>query len=178
MSTSEILQYQQGTDVALPPDGFEQVTNPLGPPKRTSSRFAHFPDDIYDTSSETHLARFLKVLLGDAGVAQLHKRNLLARLQQTMGGINFFDLDAFYGAVLGVRRRATELLPKDPTRETLTPEEWDQTRIRDGSYRSRIEQFAKALNLGATVRGIEATAEALLGCQCDVYESWRQDDRI
>ncbi len=178
MSTSEILQYQQGTDVALPPDGFEQVTNPLGPPKRTSSRFAHFPDDIYDTSSETHLARFLKVLLGDAGVAQLHKRNLLARLQQTMGGINFFDLDAFYGAVLGVRRSATELLPKDPTRETLTPEEWDQTRIRDGSYRSRIEQFAKALNLGATIRGIEATAEALLGCQCDVYESWRQDDRI
>lgn len=178
MATSEILQYQQGTDVALPPEGFEQVTNPLGPPKRTSSRLAHFPDDIYDTSAETHIARFMKVLLGDSGVAQLHKRNLLARLQQTMGGINFFDLDAFYGAVLGVRRREAELLIKDPLNETLTPEEWDQARIRDGSYRSRIEQFAKALNMGATIRGIEATAEALLGCQCDVYESWRQDDRI
>lgn len=175
---SDILDYQQGNDVALPPDGFEQVTNPLGPPKRTTSRFAHFPEEIYDTSAETHLSRFMKVLLGDAGVSQLHKRNLLARLQQTMGGINFFDLDAFYGAVLGVRRRATELLVKDPAVDHLTPEEWDQARIRDGSYRSRIEQFAKALNLGATVKGIEATAEALLGCQCDVYESWRQDDRI
>lgn len=178
MSINEILQYQQGSEVAPVPEGFEQVTNPLGPPKRSASRFAHFPDEIYDLSAETHIARFLKVLLGDAGVSQLHKRMMLARLQQTLGGINFFDLDAFYGAVLGVRRRSTELLAKNPATDSITPTEWDQIRIRDGAYRSRIEQFAKALNLGSTIRGIEAVAEALLGCQCDVYESWRKDDSI
>jgi hypothetical protein len=174
---SELILYQQGTDVAPAPDGFDQATNPLVPSSHSVSRLIHFTDGVYDTSSESHLMRLLKVLLGDVGVSQLHKRNLLARLQQTMGGIHFFDLDSFYGAVFGARRRKVEILGADPATDSLTPEEWDQGRIRDGAYRSRIEQFAKALNLGATVDGIEAVAEALLGVQVDVIESWKRDEK-
>jgi len=175
---AEIIEYQQGTIAASVPDGFMPVTNPLHPALRTSNRFAHFSSDAYDLSAESHLSRLLKVLLGDAGVGQLQKRFLLARIQSTIGGTNFFDLDSFYGAILGVRRKREELLLANPTTDTMTPDAWDIARIRDGSFRSRIEQFARGLNNGATKRGMEGALEALLGCEVDVVEMWERDDQI
>lgn len=175
---AEIIEYQQGTSSAAVPDGYTPVTNPIHPALRTSNRLAHFSADVYDTSAESHLSRLLKILLGDAGVGQLHKRLLLARLHATIGGTNFFDLDSFYGAILGVRRRRDELLLANPTLDVLTPEDWDSTRIRDGSFRSRIEQFARGISEGATKKGLETVLEALLGCEVDVVEMWERDDQI
>ena len=175
---AEIIEYQQGTVAASTPDGFAPVTNPLHPALRTSNRFGHFSPDVYDLAAESHLSRLLKVLLGDAGTGQLHKRLLLARMQATIGGTNFFDLDAFYGAILGVRRRRDELMLANPSTDSLTPDDWDVARIRDGSFRSRIEQFARGINAGATKRGLETVLEALLGSEVDVVEMWERDDQI
>lgn len=176
MSNAEILIYQQGSDASLLPDGYDTITSPLHPAQRTVNRLGHFSDEVYDLSPESHLVKLLKVLLGDAGVGQLHKRMLLARLQSILNGTHFFDLDAFYGAVLGVNRLAAERLPVDPFRDLPTGEEWDQSLIRDASYRSRIEQFAKALSMGATSAAMEVAAEALLGIDVDVQENWSVDD--
>lgn len=171
--TADILRYQQGVDVASPPDGFDQVTNPLNPSLRAASRFAHFSSDVYDLSPESHLSKLMKVLLGDAGTGQVQKRLLLARLQASIGGTNFFDLDAFYGAIFGAQRRTAEVLDVNPHIDMLTPDEWELALLRDGSYRSRASRLAAAIHLGATAGGIRAAAEALIGARCDVQEQWQ-----
>lgn len=175
---AELLDFQQGSDVAVTPDGFVQATSPLQPNRHGPYRMAHFSDGVYNLSPESHLSRLLKVLLGDAGIGQLAKRHLLARLQQTFGGTHFFDLDSFYGVIFGVQRKQSELLPADPATAALDPAVLDAARIADGSYRSRIEAFAKGLGLGATAIGIEAVAEAVLGIECNVRELWMLDDQV
>lgn len=171
--TSDILQYQQGVEVAAPPDGFEQVTSPLNPGLRTANRFAHFSSDVYDLSPESHLSKLLKVFLGDAGVGQVQKRMMLARIQASLGGTNFFDLDAFYGAIFGAQRSAAEVLEVNPHIDMLTPDEWEVALLRDGSFRSRASRLASAIHLGATVDGLKGVAEAMIGATVDVHEQWQ-----
>lgn len=168
-----LLNYQQGTDVAAPPDGFEQVTNPLNPLLRSGSRFAHFTDGVYDLSAESHLTRLLKVLLGESGVGGFQRQMLLVRLQQALSSTHFFDLDAFYGAVFGSRRNASEILPADPYVELMPASEWDEIRIRDAHYRSRVSRLSSAIHEGATIAGLEALAEALTGVEFESTESWQ-----
>lgn len=147
-------------------------TDLLLPPERAVDRLRHFPEEVYDLSPESHLVRFLKVLLGDAGAGQLRKRFLYARLQQTFQGTHFFDLDKFYGALFGVKRRTYELLDFDPYTTEATSEEWRVQHAKDSSYRSRIVQFSRAISWGATRVGMELISEALLGADVDIYESW------
>jgi hypothetical protein len=171
-SIPSILVYQQGNDVAPPPDGYEQITNPLNPILRSASRLAHFSDGVYDLSAESHIIRLLKTLLGDAGVGGVQKQMLLIRLQQSIGGTHFFDLDSFYGGIFGITRSADEHLPIDPQTDLVPISQWDEIRISDGSYRSRAARLTTAIQLGATAKGIEAVAEAVSGIEFDVIEGW------
>lgn len=175
---SDIVVYQTGSQSSPTPVGYTDATNPLHPGQRIVNRFSHFSAGVYDLSPESHLSKLLKALLGDTGVGQLQKRLLLTRLQQSLGGTHFFDLDAFYGSLLGVYRRSVEQLDADPYLENVSADEWDVLRIKDASYRSRVEQFAKAINLGATAIGIEVAAEAILGVDCEVREVWTTDDSV
>jgi len=174
---SDLIRYQTGNQASPTPVGFTEVTNPLHPAQRIASRLAHFPEN-YNLNAESHLSKLLKVLLGDSGVGSLHKRMMLTRLQSHLGSTHLFDLDAFYGSIFGAYRRSDEDILVDPMLEAQSPAQWDQTVIRDASYRSRVEQFAKAVNLGATKDGIEVAAEALLGVDVEVRESWIIDDLI
>jgi hypothetical protein len=153
------------------------ATDLLLPPQRIADRLSHFPEDVYNLSPESHLVRFLSTLLGDAGAGQLRKRLLYSRLQQTFAGTHFFDLDRFYGALFGVQRRSDELLDIDPYIEEADLEEWRVQHAKDSSYRSRIVQFSRAISWGATRIGMELIAEALLGMDVDVYESWVTADQ-
>lgn len=175
---AELILSQRGTESAPVPAGMSEITNPLHPSKRIIDRLGNFPSESYDLSAESHLTKLIKVLLGDTGVGQLHKKMILTRIQQSVGGTHFFDLDAFYGAVVGVLRRSDEQLPKDPFRESVSESEWNEIVVRDASYRSRVEQFAKALNLGSTPMGMEVAAEAVLAVNCDVVENWVVDDDL
>jgi hypothetical protein len=157
--------------------GASEGTNLIIPPLPVYRRLAHFPEEVYDLSPGTYLYRLMATLLGDAGVGQLRKRMVMARLQTTLQGTHFFDLDRFYGALLGAQRRVAERIEVDPYSTALTNQQWDQVYERDGSYRSRVEQFAKAIHFGASAIGMELIAEALLGVDCDVYESFAQADK-
>lgn len=159
------------SDPTLPT--LEQATGLLSPDHATESRLAHFDPDLYDLRNESHLVRFMKVLLGDTGAGQLRKRYTTARLSTTMGGTHFYDLDGFYGSLFGAQRRVEEMLPVDPMANTATPDEWDDIGLRDAKYRERIFALAKALPMGGTVEGLRQAAEALTGVECDVYETWR-----
>lgn len=175
MAERELVALQVAGDGPRP-EGMRTATNLLLPPRRTTDRFSHFPEEVYDLSAESHLARFLKVLIGDSGAGQLRKRLLMARLQQTVQGIHFYDLDRFYGNLFGVRRSLDETLSLDPYTQTATSDEWSVQHAKDASYRSRVSQFARSIQFGATPTGMELVSEALLSIDCDVYESYIQSD--
>lgn len=165
------LQVGSISDPALPT--MEQATGLLSPDHATESRMSHFDPSLYDLRPESHLVRFMKVILGDAGAGQLRKRYTVARLQATLGGTHFYDLDGFYGAIFGAQRRVEEMLPVNPMTSTATPDEWDDIEARDAKFRERVAALAKALPMAGTVEGLRQAAEALTGVECDVYETWR-----
>lgn len=173
-STSDrsILPLQVGvSDPTLPT--MQQATGLLSPDHATDTRLAHFDPDLYDLRPESHLVRFVKVLLGDAGAGQMRKRYTVARLATTMAGTHFYDLDGFYGALFGAQRRTEEQLPINPMVGTATPDEWDDITTRDTKFRERVYGLAKSLPMAGTVEGLRQAAEALTGVECDVYETWR-----
>ena len=171
-SDRAILPLQVGvSDPTLPT--LEQTTGLLSPDHATESRLNHFDPDLYDLRDESHLVRFLKTLLGDAGAGQMRKRYTVARLATTMAGSHFYDLDGFYGALFGAQRRVEEQLPINPMVGTATPDEWDDITTRDTKYRERVYALARSLPLTGTVEGLRQAAEALTGVECDVYETWR-----
>ena len=86
------------------------VTDPITATQRTSDRMRHFFPDVYDLSPESHLSRFVKVLIGDAGIGGLTKQYAVARQQSFLLTTRYNDLDRFYGAVLGFRRMSSETL--------------------------------------------------------------------
>ncbi len=171
----ELIQLQSAPAIPVP-EQLAVSSDLLLNPRRSNDRLAHFPEEVYDLSAESHLSRFIKVLLGDAGANQVRKRFLLARLRSNLQGSHFLDLDRFYGALFRVRRLTEERLTIDPYWDSVTSEQWALEHARDASYRSRIEQFSRAIGYGATPTGMETVAEALLTVDCDIYESWVQAD--
>jgi len=153
-------------------DQIDIETSLLAADYSTFERLAHFHESLYDLGDSSHLLRLMKALLGDAGAGQLRKRSLVVRLQNTISGTHFYDLDRFYGAIFGAARKIPEFLPLDPMESTATPDEWDDITRADAEYRNRIAALARAVPMGGTVPGITAAAEALMGVDCDIYETW------
>src|SRR5699024_9504627 len=138
-----------------------RVTDPISNAPPSSVRMRHFFDGLYDLSAESHLSRFCKVLLGDAGAGYLQQVYLYARTQSVLATMRFSDLDAFYGDVLGLERMSWERT--DPARYLTanTPSEWDEIEARDAAYRARIEAFSRSLGMGGTPSGLIGVATAL-----------------
>ena len=166
----------QGPVEAPTPEPYTAQTNPISPPRSIKSNLTTFPENIYSLTAESHLMRLLKVLLGDAGVGQLRKRFLTARLQTVLTGAHFIDLDHFWGAIFGPVRTPQEVLQINPSTDLGTNAQWLAAEQADASYRSRITQFARGVSYGATPVGMELVAEALLSVECDIIEGWLADD--
>lgn len=153
--------------------GVERATNMLLPDAPTMQQLRNFPEELYDLRETSNLVRLMKVLLGDAGVGQLRKRMMVTRLEAALSGANFFDLDRFYGAIFGALRNQSEALGINPMDEVATPDEWDEIRKSDASYRERISNLARAIAMGGTIPGLTAAAEAIIQAPVDIYESWQ-----
>jgi hypothetical protein len=145
-------------------------TGLLLPDVHTLDRLAHFPDDLYDLSSDSHLVRFLRSLLGPSGGGQLRSRQAIARIQTQAP--NFYDLDGFYGAIFNSVRTMPERIPINGFTDVATQDEWETYLNSDALYRERIFRLARGINMGGTVPGIQAAAEAITGVECEVYEIW------
>jgi hypothetical protein len=175
-TTTDLSLYQFPVGVPVP-SGLDEGTDLVLAPLDLNARLAHFDDRVYDLSPDSHLFRYMAAILGDAGVNQLRKQNLLARLGQTLQGTSFFDLDRFYGSLFGLRRGLGERLSFDPRTQQASPADWVDVAARDGSYRSRIEQFGSAVSGGGTTLGLKAVAEAVLAVECDIVENWAVTER-
>lgn len=153
------------------------VTQPLLVPVQTDQRFRSFPPQTYNLSPHSNLVRFLRVLLGDAGAGQLRKRLVMNRLGQVMTGAYFYDLDAFYGSIFGIKRATAELLSVDPYTTTAPQSTWREQAKADASYKQRLFQFGRAIEYGPSPIGMKLIAEAILNITCDIYESFRYADQ-
>lgn len=167
-----LLALQAPTSGAPRSTRLDTVTDPLLPARPAASQLAHFFSGLYDTRPETHLARLLKAVLGDSGAGQLRRRYLVSRMGSVVSTTRYLDLDRLYGALLGFPRLSGELLDLSPYFESGTPEQWVELDARDAAYRSRVDQFSRAIPLAGTPAGMAAVARALLGVDCRVYETW------
>lgn len=167
-----LLALQTTTTGAPRSSVLETTTDPMLLPKTVEERLAHLPETLYDTRPTSHLSRLAKALLGDAGAGGIRKRYIGARLQTVLSTMRYADMDALYGALFGLRRMSGETLAINPYFDAATPDEWAALDARDASYRSRLEAFGRSIPLAGTAEGMVAAAEAMLGIECRIYESW------
>lgn len=168
-SSSPLFDMQAPRGVPLSRE-FESVSDPLLPPQGRAEMLAHFFDEIYDLSPESHLSRLLGVLLGDPGVGQLRKQYTYSHLSATLSTAHFYDIDRLFADVFGFRRFLSERLPFDPYEESGTASDWEAALAADASYRNRVEHFIRGVNRGATLPGMHAVSEAVLGYPVRIYE--------
>ena len=174
-SPAEILNTQLGMN-GPQPSKLKLITNGLAIPPSMAFRLRSFPEEIYSLQPSDNLVKFLKVLIGAAGAGESRARATQARLSQFLQGASFYELDAFYGNIFGVTRLSVEDLPLNPYTDLGTYDDWSLIAAIDATYRSRIDQFARAVSLGPSPVGIQLVAEAILQMKCSVYESWLAAD--
>lgn len=162
-----------------------RISDPIIPTQHSSINVNNFDPDLYNLDPSSHLMRFIKALVGAAGTGGLRKQVAVARMSANLAGTNFVDLDAFYGALFGMTRDVTELMPTNTDGSTLNPmtdvapaDVWDSAQSADSRYRSRIYALARAINMGATLPGLRAVAEAILNISVDIFESWVKVDLL
>lgn len=151
---------------------------PLMPPKSTELRMDHFDGEVYKTDSSTLLYKFLDALCGDAGAGALKKQVFLARLNGALDNIYFSDLDYIFGNVSFLSRTSTESYSFDPMTDMLTAEQWDEVKVKDAWYRSRIKDFFIACQKGGTAEGVRYCVHAAVSTDCDLFEVWRYYDNF
>lgn len=171
MSSSELLSMQAPQGVPRS-TVFKTVTDPLLPPQRVDEMLAHFPDNVYDKRPESHLSRLLKVLLGESGTGQLRKRYTYAHLSQFLATTHYQDLDTFFSGIFGLKRFIRESIDIDAYRDSALDSEWEAINAADASYRSRLSAFSAALSMAGTPSGLTMAANALLGHEVRIYETY------
>lgn len=165
------------THTILSPD-FTEVVNQeffieaLEGSKSPYNLLDNFPETIYTHSPDSNLVALLYALLGPAGVGDIRKNYLLARLDFEEYGLNTTNLDALYGNIFAFARFASETYTYIPT-ELLTAEQWSKIQSADSSYRNRAVNYLKAARAGGTLLGIEAAATSGLNRPVDVIENYR-----
>src|SRR5437016_13489013 len=94
---------------AVPTSGsVTPATNPVIPPQRVIGLMVNYPEEDFTLSQESTLVKFVQALAGEAGAGQLRKVLFASRLSQTLEGSHFYAIDAFWGALFGMRRLSFE----------------------------------------------------------------------
>lgn len=163
--------------------GLSLVSDPALPTKNAQEYVKNFDPNLYDLRDTSHLMRFIRACVGASGLGGIRKQVMLAKLSNMLTQGAFLDLDTFYGAVFGLQRRTIETMPVNddgtvvnPYTDVATSDVWDQAAAADASYRARLFNMARAINLGATYAGLKGVAEAILSCEVDLSESWAKTD--
>ncbi len=144
----------------------------LGGPANPTALLDRFPEALYLKSPESHLVRFMYALLGPAGVGQVAKNYLEARLKLEELGIELFDLDRFYGDPLSFGRLLEETYDDDLTGLSTT-EAQERINARDAAYRSRALDFIGGARLGNSPAGMRLVAKSGLGHDVEIVENYK-----
>lgn len=136
----------------------------------------YFPEENYDTSIDSTLTKFVKSILGEAGVGLIRKEFFEARLVLEEYGFENDQLEKFYADPLRFGRNITstpfsENYDEDPL-GILTIEQWRTIQSKDQAYRNRSIDFLHGARLGGTVEGIKLAAKSAAGYEFDLIENY------
>jgi hypothetical protein len=165
------------TPSVITPDYSETINQsffiePLGGPLHPQNYLDRFPEEVYNKTIDSHLVKFLYVLLGPAGVGWLRKNYLEARVKLEEYGVELFDLDDFYGDPLRFGRIIEEIYDDDP-RGLLGREAWEKIRAKDAAYRARALDYVRGMRLGNTPAGMKLVSRSGLGHECEIVENYK-----
>lgn len=151
---------------------------PLMPSKSTELRLQHFDENVYTADSSTIIYKFVDALCGDSGAGSLKKEIFIQRLSGALQGIYGADLDYIFGNVHFLSRSSSESYTYNTSSDMLTSDQWDEVKVKDEWYRTRIREFFTACNLGGTTDGIRMVVHAATSVDCEVMENWRYIDNF
>lgn len=141
-------------------------------PQKPSSYLDNFPDEMFDTSPESRLYKFIYTLIGPVGVSFLKLNYFYARLELEEHGFQFDKLDKLYANPLRFARRFDESYVEN-WKGMLNQESWDLLRSLDESYRQRVTDYFHAARLGGTVEGMRFMARSAFGFDAKVIENYQ-----
>lgn len=148
------------------------LVEPLTGAKDTFHYIENFPYEIYTKSVDTHLYKFMRALLGDAGVNWLRKNQLDARIALEEMGLDAFDLDSFFGNPFRFGRIAEEIYEVDYT-GLINRDQDEYIRSQNARYRNRALDFINGARAGNTPFGMKLVAKSGLGHDVEIVENYK-----
>lgn len=148
------------------------LIEPLTGAKDVFHYIENFPYEIYTKSADTHLYKFMRSLLGDAGVNWLRKNQLDARVMLEEMGLDAFDLDAFFGNPFAFGRIADEIYEVDTT-GLISREQDEIIKSKNARYRNRALDYINGARAGNTPLGMKLIAQAGLGHAVEIVENYK-----
>lgn len=148
------------------------VLEPLTGPKDVFYYLDRFPEEIYNKSPDSHLYKYLRSLLGEAGANWLKKNHFEARVMLEEFGIDAFDLDRFFGSPFAFGRIVDEQLDEDPY-GVIPRADWEIIKAKNAKYRNRALDYINGVRGGNTPLGMRLVARAGLGHDAEIVENYR-----
>jgi|GEM_PF-6867674 len=132
----------------------------------------NFPEEVFNTSPDSRLYKFLYTLIGPAGVSFLKLNYFYARLQLEEHGFNFDQLDKLYGNPFRFARNFDESY-LESSKNVLDADSWALIKSLDEAYRQRAIDYFHAARLGPTVEGMRLAAKSALGYNTRIIENYQ-----
>lgn len=140
--------------------------------KDTFAYLWRFPEEIYNKSPDSRLYKFMRSVLGEAGVNWIRKNHFEARMVLEELGIDAFNLDGFFGSPFQFGRIMEESLDADPY-GIIPKADWEKIRAKNARYRNRALDFVNGARAGNTPEGMRYVARAGLGHDVEILENYR-----
>jgi len=148
------------------------IVEPLSAASVPEKYLKRFPEEVYNTSSDSNLFKLIFTLIGPSGVGSLKKDFFNTRLQLEANGFKNIQLEKFYGNVFKFFKILDEN-QENISGESLTQGEWAKLEVKDASYRNRAIDYLHAARLGNTPDGMRLAAKSGLGKDVEIVENYR-----
>lgn len=153
---------------------------PYLPSRSTSLYLDGFDPAAFNTDPKTWLYRYLDAMVGTSGggAGTLINQIFLSNMSSAIDTCYFNELDYIVGNINFLARTTAESYSYDPQVDQLTSDQWDEVRIKDAWFRSRIKEFFQACQLGGTPEGIRKCVSAAIAADCTIQEVYRYSENF
>lgn len=156
----------------------ENLPFPYIPSRSTEIYMDSFDPAVFRTDTSSNIWNFVDALVGTAGAGSLINQVFVSNLSAALDTCYFNELDYIVGNINFMSRTTAEAYTYDPLADQLTSDQWDEVRVKDAWFRSRIKDFFAACQLGGTPEGIKKCVSAAIGVDCTIEEVWRYVDNF
>ena len=137
------------------------------------SLMRHFDDGCFDKTSTSHIRHVVEVLCGESGMGGLLYQSVRNWLNGGVETAWLGFLDQLFASIYGLPRIYAESTVFNVSDAMLTADEVNEALVKEAWYKARFRDLMLALQAGGTVRGFRYAVQAVMYCDCDIYETWR-----